>query len=338
MSSQIEVGTQVVPRWSQRSRRLLALLAAVALVYGLLVGTSSRALAAAYGTVKAATQKMKGPHLPPVYEQVGTYPVGMTLTLTCYVRGQRVSGWGGTSDLWYRISDGYYAADVDLYTGSDNPITGACSTGGGVIVRATTQRMTGPYLRPNFDQVGTYPSGSRIALSCYLWGQRVTGWGGTSNLWYKISDGYYAADVDLDTGSNNPITGACPTISITSFVSQTRGKVWANAAGTYAGECVSLVSQYLLRVYGIKSGAWGNAVDYRPGGSGGSQMSFQGFKWSSDRSFRDGDILVWQGGVGHIAIWYGGRLYDQNNSSHSPARSANSSPFFSAGYLGYWRK
>ena len=30
----------------------------------------------------------------------------------------------------------------------------------------------------------------------------------------------------------------------------------------YKGQCVSLISQYLGRVYGIKAGAWGNAKDW----------------------------------------------------------------------------
>ncbi len=203
-------------------------------------------------------------------------------------------------------------------------------------VKVTTQRMKGAHLT-NYQQVGTYAKGKKLTLTCYTWGQRVTGWGGTSNLWYKVSDGYYTADVDLDTGSNNPITGACPTVSVNTFVSETKGKVWANINGTYAGECVSLVSQYLWRVKGIKTGAWGNAVDYRSGGTGGNQLKSRGFKWYTNKSFKDGDILVFNQTkpYGHIAIWHAGKVYDQNNNGR---RSAGYSSFFPSGYLGYWRK
>ncbi|MDN5797653.1 MAG: CHAP domain-containing protein [Intrasporangium sp.] len=212
-------------------------------------------------------------------------------------------------------------------------------------VKVTTQRMTGPHLA-NFRQQGTYPAGKKLVLKCYLWGQMVSGWGGTSNLWYQTSDGYYAADVDLYTGTNNPITGLCPTISINSFVSQTKGKVWANALGTYPGQCVSLVSQYLLRVRGISTRAWrGNAVDYRSGGIAGKRLKALGYTWHTNKSFKTGDILVWGpstssviDGNGHIAIWHAAKLYDQNNRRHNPIASANYSPFMSGGYLGYWRK
>lgn len=78
------------------------------------------------GTAMVATQRMTGPHLYN-YRQVGTYAKGKRLTLSCYVRGQSVRGYyGGPSNLWYRVSDGYYVADIDLYTGSNNPITSAC--------------------------------------------------------------------------------------------------------------------------------------------------------------------------------------------------------------------
>lgn len=130
---------------------------------------------------------------------------------------------------------------------------------------------------------------------------------------------------------------------LATFIANTRGKTLANQQGTYAGECVSLFSQYMGQVWGIKTGAWGNAVDYRYGGSGGQQLSARGWAWYTDQSFKDGDILVWgpskaagTGAAGHIGIWANGKVYDQNDARHSPARTANYSSFWSSGYLGYW--
>jgi hypothetical protein len=135
------------------------------------------------------------------------------------------------------------------------------------------------------------------------------------------------------------------TITVDQFVANTMGQQLANAQGTYSGECVSLVSQYLLQVYGVTTGAWGNAIDYQSGGSGGSHLVANGFSWSTDQSFANGDILVWgpnaQAGTssyGHVGIWYGGRVYDQNDGRHSPARTAGYSTFWTGGYLGHWRK
>ncbi|CAM3972598.1 M23 family metallopeptidase [Tsukamurella ocularis] len=97
----------------------------------------------------------------------------------------------------------------------------AVATAGGVAeaaptarVVAQTQKMTGPSL--NSKQVGWYPAGARVTLQCYERGQSVKGalskWhpnGGWDNLWYKTSDGVFVADIDIETGSNNPVTGAC---------------------------------------------------------------------------------------------------------------------------------
>lgn len=82
-------------------------------------------------------------------------------------------------------------------------------------VAVTTQRMTSPTLKST--QVGWYKKGSKLALSCYQRGQSVKGhfspWipGGWDNLWYKVSDGRWVADVDIDTGSNKPVVRACAT-------------------------------------------------------------------------------------------------------------------------------
>ncbi|MEP7192266.1 MAG: hypothetical protein ABI903_05320 [Actinomycetota bacterium] len=130
------------------------------------------------------------------------------------------------------------------------------------------------------------------------------------------------------------------TVTVDQFVANNTGRQLSNASGTYPGECVSLVSQYLLQVYGITTGAWGNAVDYRSGGSGGSHMAANGFSWHTDQSFQNGDIPVWGDGAytgvwGHIAVWYGGKIFDQN---YAGRMTAGLDPYFSSAFLGYWRK
>lgn len=110
------------------AHRGLAALAVAATASSLFVGVAE---AAPTGKVVAATQKMTGPSLKTT--QVGTYPAGATLSLQCYERGQSVKGAlskyhpnGGWDDLWYKTSDGYFVADIDIETGSNNPVTGQC--------------------------------------------------------------------------------------------------------------------------------------------------------------------------------------------------------------------
>lgn len=78
-------------------------------------------------------------------------------------------------------------------------------------VMATTQRMTGPHLT-NFYQHGTYAAGTDVTLYCYERGQGVTGYFSHTvpdNLWYQTTDGHWIADVDIETGSNDPVVGSC---------------------------------------------------------------------------------------------------------------------------------
>ena len=147
------------------------------------------------------------------------------------------------------------------------------------------------------------------------------------------------------TWSTSTAPGTSFDTKVTNFVNATRGRTLANIQGTYPGECVSLVSQFLSQVWGITTGAWGNAIDYRAGGSGGNRLAARGFVWSTSQAFRNGDILVWgpnaaagTGSAGHIGIWFNGKVYDQNDARHTPARTANSSPFWSGGFLGRWRR
>lgn len=112
--------------------RLTALLAALGIV---LVGGAqlSPAQATATGKVMVNTQRMTGPGLPPTYTQDGWYTKGSTLTLSCYLRGQSVYGYfGGPDSIWYKVSDGRWVADIDIDTGSNDPITAACA-GGNII-------------------------------------------------------------------------------------------------------------------------------------------------------------------------------------------------------------
>lgn len=165
--------------------------------------------------VKATTQRMSAATLNS--SQAGWYTAGSRITLSCYAYGQGVSGYfGGPDSLWYRTSDGYYAADIDIETGTNSVVAGvpACNSStpapsaktGKVMVG--TQRMSGPDLHTS--QAGWYQKGTTLSLVCYVNGQGVSGYfGGPDSVWYRISDGYYAADIDLETGSNAPITAHC---------------------------------------------------------------------------------------------------------------------------------
>ncbi len=81
----------------------------------------------------------------------------------------------------------------------------------------------------------------------------------------------------------------------------------------YTGQCVSLVQQYLTRVYGIPFQARGHAKDWATNGNVLSYFDKVG-------DIRPGDIIVYPGGFGggygHIAIALGnGQMLDQNGDN-----------------------
>lgn len=182
-----------------------------------------------------------------------------------------------------------------------------------------------------------------------------------------VTDGHGGS---LNVPINVTVLGTAQTLSqkVATFVSNTKGKKLANAQGTYAGECVSLVSQYLKQVWGVTTNAWGNAVNYAPSHANSSQAGkllsqskYGGFTWhgpAGAAQLKDGDILVFgansaagkTGPNGHIGIWSKGQLYDQNNGwrpgtkynsstrQYDPAVAGYSPYGVAPALLGYWRK
>lgn len=123
------------------------------------------------------------------------------------------------------------------------------------------------------------------------------------------------------------------------FLNHYKGQSLANSQGGFQGECVSLISRALEEVHGVDHSAWGNAVDYQAGGSGGQKMKANGFTWHTDQKFENGDILVWGDGAdtgvyGHIGIYYEGQVWHQNFNGD---RSLHTYDGLIDGYLGYWR-
>ena len=105
-----------------RSLAALAVAALVAVLGMQSMTEAPLASAEASATVEAQTQRMSDATL--YSRQDGSYEPGDQLTLTCFKRGQEVTGYfssndpGRWNDLWYRTSDGYFVADVDIETGT----------------------------------------------------------------------------------------------------------------------------------------------------------------------------------------------------------------------------
>lgn len=94
------------------------------------------------------------------------------------------------------------------------------------------------------------------------------------------------------------------------------------AEGSYKGECVSLVQQYLNKVHNIPFKARGNAKDW-------TNAEIEGFTklTSADKSLilHAGDILVYNyGKYGHIAlITVDGKMLEQNKKGNRKITKSN---------------
>lgn len=84
------------------------------------------------------------------------------------------------------------------------------------------------------------------------------------------------------------------------------------AEGSYKGECVSLIQQYLSKVFNIPFKARGNAKDW-------ANITIEGFnRYAPDNTPKPGDILVYDWGqYGHLAIVTAdGKSLEQNKNGN----------------------
>lgn len=84
------------------------------------------------------------------------------------------------------------------------------------------------------------------------------------------------------------------------------------AEGSYKGECVSLIQQYLYKVYGIPFRARGNAKDW-------ANIEIQDFKrFNPSNRLKSGDIVIYDSGkYGHMGIvTINGKLLQQNKDGN----------------------
>lgn len=59
------------------------------------------------------------------------------------------------------------------------------------------------------DVVQQFAGGEGVSIVCTARGEQVTASGSTSDLWDRISGGGYVPDVQVETGSNDPVMPDC---------------------------------------------------------------------------------------------------------------------------------
>lgn len=234
----------------------------------------------------------------------------------------------------------------------------SASAGATGTAMVTTQRMSDATL--NSTQNGWYGKGAVLSLSCYKIGQAVKGYysayvgnGGWDSLWYKTSDGYFVADIDLNTGSNQPVTSPCSTAptapatgiaaKVNAFVAQYNNR-FVDYDGRYGAQCVDLFNYYNRDV--VKASFVSVNYAYQLWGAAPTNKYS---RVSASSTPQKGDVAVFSsslpgsGGAGHVAIVLSQvnsttlSVFQQrvrlSNGSYSPSIVSNSSKSYLLGYL-----
>lgn len=225
-------------------RRVGRALAVPVLAAGLI--TASPALAhAATGTVITTNGDQlairSGPNLSSSI--IGWLPQGSSVSFSCFDYGDWVTGPYGSENIWDRLDSGGYSSDAWIYTGSNGSVVPQCGstppppppppaantypiawTGIGVYPRSA------PYM--GSTKIGNaLPDGTAVNIACETYGETVTDTVGyTNNIWERLVDGTYVANVFVNTGVN----GLTPGIPICASAPAPSQKFNRNAASAWA--------------------------------------------------------------------------------------------------------
>lgn len=115
-----------------------------------------------------------------------------------------------------------------------------------------------------------------------------------------------------------------------------RTKNWSIDEG-YGIQCVALFKQWTYQqkgvVYATPTGGASGYAGYR-------RLIDAGFEWHTDRNLRNGDWVIYgYGQYGHVAMYYNGKLWGQNQNSANiyVGSKASFMPYSDYGFLGYFR-
>lgn len=184
-------------------------------------------------------------------------------------------------------------------------------------VMVNTQRMTGPALPPKYTQQGVFTKGSRLVLSCYARGQRVSGYftpitGLRSDIWYKTSSGKWVADIDIDTGKNGPVTGKCSPPSSTSSSSSKASRAASWAKGKVGSNSYDFACElFVENAYGT-SGRYANAIANFNAQKRAGRIHSKGTPSVGALVFSKSSL---DQGNGHVMVYVGGGTYVSGGAS-----------------------
>ena len=150
---------------------------------------------------------------------IGSLPQGATVSFSCYLNGDAVTGPYGTETIWNRLDSGGFVSDSWLSTNSNGPIVPLCDSSPAPNPAPTpTPAPPAPnQFRIAWTSIGIYPrastsmgstkignalqDGTVITVACETKGETVSD-KYTSNIWEKLDNGTYVPNVYVNTGVN----------------------------------------------------------------------------------------------------------------------------------------
>lgn len=143
----------------------------------------------------------------------------VTITISCYLSGDSISGPYGAETVWDLVSGGSgaqtgtFVPDADIYTGSNSPVVPQCSLAYGSTIGSNQIPIyNGP--GSNYSYVGPINPGQQLEIRCYGTGTTVSGPYGSENIWDLITPTYFTSsawvpDALVYTGSNSAVVPHC---------------------------------------------------------------------------------------------------------------------------------
>jgi hypothetical protein len=190
-------GNAVNETLSRRGVRILAPIAAVAVILGMLMAVPATADAAtSYGPYQTtASPSLNERSAPSTSSSVtGTLPDGSTIYIACQTTGTSVDG----SAIWDQLANGSYVSDYWTTTpnfGTWSPPIPQCRpplppTYGPYKTTAspTLNERIGPLT--SSEVTGSLPDNSTIYIACQTMGSSVDG----SKIWDQLANGSYVSD------------------------------------------------------------------------------------------------------------------------------------------------
>lgn len=279
------------------------------------------------GTVVVSSGNTLKVHASPSSSSSTLYSLsnGAVVTLTCYTKGEIISGSQGTTDQWDQVNANGYASHAYISSSGSVPSCSGGCTGKVVVASGATLKV---HSSPSTSSSTLYSlaNSAVAALTCVTTGDAVSGSQGTTSAWYQISSSGYASAAYMSSTCSPAACSSPPPSTNSTFQlaldygMRNIGTIYVGcAAGNYRFGVVAPSDMYhdgttcgQSRVYFQPKGSVGfdcSGLMVQMFGAAGIYLPYQSSSSIkanvpavSKSSIRKGDMLAKNG---HVVMWIG---------------------------------